>query len=203
MNTAALLFDEGPLTLVDDREGGIRYWPQWINSELADELFVRLRDGIAWHSEQRPMYDRIVDVPRLQATVTLATADPNDGLRQIAARTETVAPGGYSHVGLNFYRDGHDSLAMHHDRTHDLVVGAPIAILSLGASRDMLIRRQDKGARAVRITLETGSLLVMSHASQFTHEHGIPKTTRQTGPRISCAYRARLLGATTARLGQR
>ncbi|MBS0225730.1 MAG: alpha-ketoglutarate-dependent dioxygenase AlkB [Proteobacteria bacterium] len=191
MNTAALLFDEGPLTLVDDREGGIRYWPQWIDSAEADDLFARLRDGVSWLSEQRPMYDRIVDVPRLQATVALATADPDDGLRQIASRIETAALGGYSHVGLNFYRDGHDSVAMHHDRTHDLVIGAPIAILSLGAPRDMLIRRQDKGARAVRITLEPSSLLVMSHASQFTHEHGIPKTSRSVGPRISCAYRAR------------
>ena len=94
--------------------------------------------------------------------------------------------------GLNFYRDGHDSVAMHHDRTRHLVDGAPIAILSLGAPRDMLIRRQHKGARALRIALEPGSLLVMSHASQFTHEHGIPKTTRHADPRISCAFRARL-----------
>ena len=123
MSTAALLFNEGPLSLVDDREGGIRYWPQWIDSAQADDLFAQLRDGIVWHSEQRPMYGRIVDVPRLQATVALAAANPNDGLRQIAARIKTVAPGGYSHVGLNFYRDGHDSVAMHYDRTHDLVVG--------------------------------------------------------------------------------
>lgn len=194
MNTAALLLDEGPLTLVDDREGGIRYWPQWIGFAQADALFRRLRDEIAWHSEQRPMYDRIVDVPRLQATVALGAADANNGVRSIAENIEKIAPGGYSHVGLNFYRDGHDSVAMHHDRTHDLVEGAPIAILSLGMPRDMLIRRQDKSARALRITLEPGSLLIMSHASQFTHEHGIPKTTRLIGPRISCAYRARLSG---------
>ena len=198
MNTAALLFDEGPLTLVDDREGGIRYWPQWIDAAQADELFVRLRDDISWHSEQRPMYDRIVDVPRLQATVALASAEPNDRLRQISAHIAAVAPGGYSHVGLNFYRDGHDSVAMHHDRTHDLVEGTPIAILSLGASRDMLIRRQGKGARAVRIMLEPGSLLVMSYASQFTHEHRIPKTTHPIGTRISCAFRARQIDARKA-----
>lgn len=191
MNTAAPLFDEGPLTLVEDAEGGIRYWPQWMDAMHADALFVRLRDGVAWHSEQRPMYDRIVDVPRLMATVALDEADVDHPLRVQSARIATVAPAGYSHIGLNYYRDGHDSVAMHHDRTHHLADGAPIAILSLGAPRDMLIRRQAKGARALRITLEPGSLLVMSHASQFTHEHGIPKTTRPVGPRISCAYRAR------------
>jgi alkylated DNA repair dioxygenase AlkB len=191
MNASASLFDTGPLTLVEDAEGGMRYWPDWISSGQARALFVQLHDDVAWHSEQRPMYDRIVDVPRLQATVALEDGSPDFGLRELAARISMLAPAAYSHVGLNFYRDGHDSVAMHHDRVAYLVEGAPIAILSLGAPREMLIRRQSKGARALRITLEPGSLLVMSHASQFTHEHGIPKTTRPVGPRISCAFRAR------------
>lgn len=191
MNTSALLFDTGPLALVDDAEGGMRYWPAWLEPDQAQALFERLREGAAWHSEQRPMYDRIVDVPRLQATVALEGSDEAYGLRELTAQISTEAPAAYSHVGLNFYRDGRDSVAMHHDRVGYLVEGAPIAILSLGAPREMLIRRQGKGARALRITLEPGSLLVMSHASQFTHEHGIPKTTRPVGPRISCAFRAR------------
>lgn len=193
MKTAALLFEEGPLTLVEDAEGGIRYWPQWMDATQADALFAQLRDGIAWHSERRPMYERIVDVPRLMATVALDEAAADHPLRVQSARIAEMALAGYSHVGLNYYRDGHDSVAMHHDRTHHLADGAPIAILSLGAPREMLIRRQAQGARALRITLEPGSLLVMSHASQFTHEHGIPKTTRLVQPRISCAYRARRL----------
>lgn len=191
MNTAAFLFDPGPIVLVDDAEGGIRYWPRWIEPEQADALFVRLRDDSAWHSERRPMYDRIVDVPRLQAGIALDETHPVHELRALAARIATVAPAAYSHVGLNFYRDGRDSVALHHDRTHHLADGAPIAILSLGAPRDMLIRRQAKGARALRIGLDPGSLLVMSHACQFTHEHGIPKTAIPVGPRISCAFRAR------------
>ena len=191
MNTSAHLFDTGPLVLFDDAEGGMRYWPAWLAPDSADALFLRLRDGIAWRSEQRPMYDRIVDVPRLHGSVALESVECAYGLRELVERIAIVAPAAYSHVGLNFYRDGRDSVAMHHDRTHHLAEGAPIAILSLGSARDMLIRRQGKGARALRITLEPGSLLVMSHASQFTHEHGIPKTPHPVGPRISCAFRQR------------
>lgn len=191
MSLSALLFDPGPIRLFDDAEGGIRYWPHWIDPEREEALFTQLRDGVPWHSEQRPMYDRIVDVPRLQATVVLENEASCDQLCDVAARIAEVAPAEYSHVGLNYYRDGRDSVAMHHDRVHYLREGAPIAILSLGAPRDMLIRRQAKDVRALRITLEPGSLLVMSHASQFTHEHGIPKTTRPVGPRISCAFRSR------------
>lgn len=191
MNAIAGLFDSDSLLLADDREGGIRYWPQCVAPALADALFERLRDAVAWASEQRPMYDRIVDVPRLQASVALNACAGFPELAAASVQVVEKAPAPYTHVGLNFYRDGRDSVAMHNDRTHQLVDGAPIAILSLGDARDMLIRGKGTGTRAMRIALEPGSLLVMSHAAQFTHEHGIPKTTKPVGPRISCAFRAR------------
>jgi hypothetical protein len=191
MHATAPLFEADPLRLADDGEGGIVYWPRCLAPSACDELFACLRDGIAWASEQRPMYDRIVDVPRLQASIALAGSGRAAQFETVLDRIRAIAPAPYTHVGLNFYRDGRDSVAMHHDHTQDLVAGAPIAVLSLGAPRDMLVRRRQKGARALRITLEPGSVMVMSHASQSTHEHGIPKTTRLVGPRISCAFRAR------------
>ena len=186
-----LRFDAGPLTVVDDAEGGIRYWPALVDREDCEGWFMALRDGIAWHSEQRPMYDRIVDVPRLQASVDLSDPEAPPQLQEAlrAIRRDVAAP--FTHAGLNYYRDGRDSVAMHNDRIQFLQPGAPIAILSLGAPRDMLVRRKGRGGSAQRITLEPGSLLVMSHASQRTHEHGIPKTRQPVGPRISCAFRVR------------
>jgi alkylated DNA repair dioxygenase AlkB len=41
------------------------------------------------------------------------------------------------------------------------------------------------------VELAHGSLLAMSHASQVSHEHGIPKTARPTGARISVVFRVR------------
>ena len=55
----------------------------------------------------------------------------------------------------------------------------------------MLIRAKQGGA-SQRVRLDPGSVLVMSHASQHTHEHGIPKTADGAGPRISLAFRVRL-----------
>ena len=43
----------------------------------------------------------------------------------------------------------------------------------------------------VRIDLEPGSLLVMSHAMQHHYDHGVPKTKHPVGPRISLAFRVR------------
>ena len=79
---------------------------------------------------------------------------------------------------------------MHNDKLHMLVPGQPIALVSLGAPRRMNIRAK-AGGRALGIDLEPGSLLVMSHASQVTHEHGIPKTTKPVPPRMSVVFRAR------------
>ena len=55
----------------------------------------------------------------------------------------------------------------------------------------MLIRAKQGGA-SQRVRLQPGSVLVMSHVSQHTHEHGIPKTADGGGPRISLAFRVRL-----------
>jgi alkylated DNA repair dioxygenase AlkB len=94
-------------------------------------------------------------------------------------------------VGLNLYRDGSDSVAMHNDKLHTLVSGNPIALVSLGHPRRMLIRAKAGTRATIAVDLEPGSLLCMSHASQITHEHGIPKTKRRQGARISAVFRVR------------
>jgi alkylated DNA repair dioxygenase AlkB len=53
----------------------------------------------------------------------------------------------------------------------------------------MSIRPKTGAGRIIHVELEPGSCLVMSYASQFTHEHGIPKLAGVSGPRISLAFR--------------
>ena len=72
---------------------------------------------------------------------------------------------------------------------YDRVVDDPIALLSLGAARRMVIRARSVPRTARRIELEPGSLLLMSHASQLTHEHAVPKQRAPVGERISLAFR--------------
>lgn len=184
------LFAHCPQTLVADAEGGIRYWPGFVSGDRAQAWFEALREGCQWQSERRPMYDRIVDVPRLQAWYRLHELPPGLPLADMLARVQSSVPGAYTSVGLNYYRDGRDSVAMHNDKLHHLVPGQPLALVSLGAPRRMNIRAK-AGGRALGIDLEPGSLLVMSHASQLTHEHGIPKTARPVPPRMSAVFRAR------------
>ncbi|KRG42383.1 DNA-3-methyladenine glycosylase [Stenotrophomonas panacihumi] len=189
--TCADLFDSAPYrTVVADAEGGVRYWPQWVGQAQAEDWFAALRDGIEWQTLQRPMYERIVDVPRLLAHFELAALPAGSPLARMWAQVNATVPGAYTHAGLNLYRDGRDSVAMHNDKLHSLVPGEPIALVSLGDTRRMNLRAKD-GGRACGLDLAPGSLLAMSHASQLTHEHGIPKTARPVGPRMSVVFRAR------------
>jgi alkylated DNA repair dioxygenase AlkB len=191
MSLAMSLFAPAPEVLIDDAEGGVRYLPGVVDAVRAQRWFEQLRDTITWKSERRPMYDRIVDVPRLTAGFALIDAALPQALGEAhhCIRCHVDAP--FTHVGLNFYRDGRDSVAPHNDKLHSLATGYPIALLSLGATRRMDIRDKQPPRTTRRVPLEAGSLLLMSHTSQHHYEHGIPKTREAVGPRISVVFRVR------------
>ncbi|MCA0394098.1 MAG: alpha-ketoglutarate-dependent dioxygenase AlkB [Proteobacteria bacterium] len=184
------LFAPAMLQLVEDDEGGARYWPGFVDADIASAWFDALRASAGWKQARRPMYDRIVDVPRLLAGHAIDALPRGLPLADMLARVQAWLPAPYGSVGMNFYRDGHDSVAMHGDRMHARAAGHPIALVSLGAPRRMLIRRRADHRDVVAVDLDPGSLLAMSHAMQATHEHGIPKT-RHAGPRISVVFRVR------------
>lgn len=190
------LFDVAEQVLFDDVEGGIRYRPGLVDADRAAEWFEALRRDVAWRALQREMYERVVDVPRLIASYPLASPDLPPAIRAALDAVRQVVDAPFDSVGLNLYRDGRDSVAPHNDTLHALMPGQPIALLSLGDTREMVIApKPHVRGRRIRLPLAPGSLLVMSHASQFTHDHGIPKTRVPAGPRISLAFRARQPGA--------
>ena len=190
-----------PLSLVAGERGEVTYHAGFLPAELADAYFATLRDGVDWHANRRVMYEREVDVPRLTAHFPLERlrkreaegirADAASALCEAAGRVSDALGAPFNSVGLNFYRDGNDSVAPHNDRLQDLVEGDPIALLSLGGTRRMLIRSKRPGEAAVPIDLEAGSLLVMSYASQLHYTHGVAKTRARVDPRISVALRVR------------
>jgi len=189
---ASDLFAQGPRTLIDDAEGGCRYFPAFIDAARADDWLAQLRDAVDWRQQRRPMYDRVVDVPRLTSGYTLDGSEPLPAaLAEARARVEAELGVVFTHVGLNYYRDGHDSVAPHNDKLTTLIDGQPIALVSVGDARRMEIREKLPPRRVVRIDLEPGSLLVMSHAMQHHYDHGVPKTKHAVGPRISLAFRVR------------
>lgn len=185
------LLGSDPGLLLDDATGRIRYFPDAVPAECAQAWFAQLRDGIDWHALRREMYGREVDVPRLTHHFRLDDPALPAALREAADAVLALTRIGFTNVGLNFYRDGRDSVAPHNDRLEDLQRGYPIALLSLGSTRRMDIRSKHPPRRVLHVDLEPGSVLLMSWRTQLNYDHGVPKTRARVGPRISAAFRRR------------
>lgn len=186
------LFESAEDVLVDDASGRISYTPRFVDAPTAAAWFSELRGAVAWNAQRRWMYDREVDVPRLTAHFSLAGGDPAPrAVTQAAERVIARTGVPFNGAGLNFYRDGRDSVAPHNDHLYEIAEGFPIALLSLGATRRMTIRAKEPPRRVLRVDLEAGSLLMMSYATQLHYVHGVPKTDESAGERISLAFRVR------------
>jgi alkylated DNA repair dioxygenase AlkB len=188
------LFAEASETvLVDDARGRIVYTRDFVPADVARAWFDEVRGRVAWEAQRRQMYDREVDVPRLVGHFRLIPEAPQlpeairDAARQVVAATGVA----FTSVGLNFYRDGRDSVAPHNDHLDEIARGCPIALVSLGATRRMTIRAKAAPRRVFHVDLAGGSLLLMSYETQLHYTHGVPKTTERVGPRISLAFRVR------------
>lgn len=185
------LFAADEIVLGDEARGSFVYTPGWLPPFESDAWFREILETVNWRSQRRLMYDREVDVPRLTAHCDLqgdATEVPAP-LREIATRVCVTVGAPFNSVGLNRYRDGHDSVAPHNDHLDMLVRSQPIALVSLGATRRMTMRQKAAPRRSHHVDLEHGSLLVMTYATQLHYDHGIPKTAEPVGERISLAFR--------------
>jgi alkylated DNA repair dioxygenase AlkB len=196
------LFDQtdelrlGPLDGLRRAELGAGAWidvlPGWLSG--ADALFERLAAEVPWRAERRKMYDNVVAVPRLLAHYGEGDPLPHPVLDEARAALsrhyaeELGEP--FTTAGLCFYRDGRDSVAWHGDRIgRGAREDTMVAILSVGAPRDLLLRPAGGGGPTVRRPLGHGDLIVMGGSCQRTWEHCVPKTGRATGPRISVQFR--------------
>lgn len=185
------LFNSGQLVLVDDRRGSVEYWPHCVAGDVARSWFDDLLAHVDWRGDRRLMYEREVDVPRLMARYALDDAGLPSSIAAAATVVSALVAAPFNSVGLNLYRDGDDSVALHNDKLVELAQGEPIALLSLGASRRMTIAFKDKTHRPLHVDLDAGSVLVMDYTSQLHLLHGIPKSREVVGPRISLAFRVR------------
>jgi alkylated DNA repair dioxygenase AlkB len=175
--------------LVDDDTARIVYRRALFNEAQTRQWFERLRDDVEWRAERRPMYDRIVDVPRLVGSYALSDAELPEPIALMRRPVERFCGFAFNSAGLNFYRDGNDSVAPHGDHVERGPVGAPVALVSLGSIRRMRIRSTSRPRRVLDLDLEPGSLLLMDYRSHLNYEHGIPKTRNRVGQRISVAFR--------------
>jgi alkylated DNA repair dioxygenase AlkB len=165
----------------------VDHTPEWLAG--SDVVFAELVDRAPWSQKRRPMYDRVVDEPRLTAWWS-----PGHGGDWLPTVLFDIRAGlieryhvPFSSIGCNLYRDGCDSVAWHGDTVRKTMAEPIVAIVSLGQPRRFLLRPRG-GGPSRRYDLGCGDLLVMGGTCQHTWEHCVPKA-RAAGPRLSVTFR--------------
>lgn len=163
----------------------IDWAPTWLSG--ADAWLERLQNDLPWRSARRPMYDRVVDVPRLMAHFDRADPELPTALGELAVPFEQHYRCPFPTVGCNWYRDGNDSVAWHADRVRT-PGNSIVAIIGVGERRPFLIRPMT-GGRSRKWLVGDGDLIVLGGTIQEAWQHAVPKV-RHAGERISIMIRS-------------
>ena len=166
--------------------------PGWVHRSA--EIFETLLADVDWRAERRQMYDGVVDVPRLLRWYGDDEMLPHPALTEAKARLSAhyaeELDDEFVTAGMCLYRDGRDSVAWHGDTIgRSAHFDTMVAIVSFGSPRNLMLRPRAGGHDTLRLPLGHGDLIVMGGSCQRTWEHGIPKTAKPVGPRISVQFR--------------
>ena len=167
----------------------------WLGN--ADELFVHLRDTVAWRTSQLFRYDHVVEEKRLGASWHRGRQLPHPVLADVTRWIQRTYRAEFSGFSMIQYRDGGDGQGFHRDTDMRWLDDTIIAVLTLGATRPWLLRpRESRFADAPvhgathDLSPGSGDLLVMGGRCQADWEHSVPYLTgRVVEPRISLQWR--------------
>lgn len=184
---------------IELKQGAWLDWdPSWLPQYRADELLGQIREETAWEERHiialgKPVLQpRLVgwagELPYLYSGQTLEPRAPTPALAALWQAVEEVTGTRFNHAVLNLYRDEKDHVALHADNEPELGRCPTIASVSLGATREFVIKA--KGRRYwKRMRLLHGSLLVMGGTFQHRYRHAVSKETQPTEPRINVTLR--------------
>lgn len=165
---------------------------------MAGQLFLRLRDELAWEAREVVLFGRRVLQPRLVAWAgdvayrysgqTLPPRPATPALRDLLDRVRARTGIPFNHVLVNRYRDGADSMGLHADAEPELGPQPVVATVSFGATRRFVVKARRSRERR-HYDLQSGSLLVMGGSCQQHYVHGVPRTAAPVGERLSATFR--------------
>ena len=164
------------------------------------ELLSHLVQQTKWRQERIRVYGKPYMQPRLSAWygdksyrysgIQLEPMPWTAELLEIKSRVENLSGHNFNSVLLNYYRNHNDSMGMHSDDESELEPQPVIASLSLGETRDFLLRHKtDKSLQTIKLPLPAGSLLLMRGDTQRNWRHGIARQKLICGPRINLTFR--------------
>jgi len=181
--------------------GCVDYYPHFLSTHLANDLFHQLKTSIDWKQYPISLFGKTYMQPRLiawngDAGISYQYSQTNLTAQGWHPATQLIKEMLEEHLGLSFnsvllnlYRDGQDSMGWHSDDEKALGNRPVIASVSLGAQRKMHFRQKKDKKEKKQLFLENGSLLLMKGDTQHYWQHQIPKTTKCPSPRINLTFR--------------
>ncbi|WP_283627911.1 alpha-ketoglutarate-dependent dioxygenase AlkB family protein [Shewanella baltica] len=106
-------------------------------------------------------------------------------LREKLARDYGLASNG---VLVNRYADGKDCMGAHSDDEPEIAHGSHIASITLGATRDFVLKHKHSQTK-YNISLHSGDLLIMHWPMQNDWLHSLPKRLKVKDPRWNYTFR--------------
>lgn len=186
-------------------DGCLHFAEQFLPEHEANALFDVLMKQVPWVQQDITLFGKTMKEPRLSCWMGDAEADYRYSGRhhapvpwllevvELKQRIERVLDGRlltqpWNSVLLNRYRNGDDALALHADDEKELGANPVIASVSLGETRDFVLKHRHSKQRKT-LPLPHGSLLVMSGATQQHWLHGIPRVKGCHHERVNLTFR--------------
>ena len=180
----------------------IRLLRDFLPSKRASQLQELLTEQVAWRRDHVQLFGKRHPIPRLHqwygepgaiyrwSGIEMQPQPWLDELVLVRDRLQNLLDQTFNSTLINLYRDGNDSMGWHADDEKELGGQPVIASISLGSTRDFLLRPKDKSTGATQsIPLTHGSLLLMKGQTQHQWQHSLPKRLRCREPRINLTFR--------------
>lgn len=179
----------------------IAFQPNFLSLEKANALFESLMSSVEWQEESLWIAGQQRKVPRLIAWYGDRGAEyrysgelhyPQPWLAELETIKQSLEASlgqSFNSVLCNLYRNGQDSVGWHADDERELGKQPVIASLSLGASRTFQLKHKNKPNLRHKMSLSSGSLLVMQGTTQQFWLHQVPKEPKVSQARINLTFR--------------
>jgi alkylated DNA repair dioxygenase AlkB len=198
--TTPQLLGDGGVERLPLLDADLLLWPAVDLGQDYDSLLRRLIDTTEWRQQQITVYGKSCLQPRLSAWhgdlaysysgIRLEPRPWTPVLHELRRQVESLTGQEFNSVLLNYYRDENDGMGMHSDDERELGEQPAIASLSLGETRDLVLKhRSRKDQKTVKLPLPAGSLLLMQGDTQRHWRHGINKLRRPCAARINLTFR--------------
>lgn len=160
-------------------KGLVTHFPGFLEPDRAQYTMAVLQTMLPWTEFEPSPKSRKVwrfDSP---------TGDPTiDGIfRELVLELQAQCNLSVEGIFCNLYRDGNDYCPYHRDQ-----YDSDVWTLSLGDTRDFLVKKDGVGTRAQKWTLKSGDLYYMAKSLHKNHRHSIPVRKGRPASRISIVF---------------